>query len=68
MHNPDSADADSVDSFAAKNSISRRKVYDEISSGRLIAKKAGARTIITKEDGARWRRILPKLKPARCTA
>jgi hypothetical protein len=58
MHN---SDADGIDEFAAKNNISRRKVYDEIAAGRLIARKVGSRTIITREDGAAWRQALPKM-------
>jgi len=58
------SDADGLDEFAAKNNISRRKVYDEISAGRLIARKVGSRTIITKEDAAAWRQALPKMIPA----
>ncbi len=57
------ADADSIDAFAIKNNISRRTAYEEINLGRLIARKVGSRTIITKEDAAAWRRALPKLMP-----
>jgi len=57
------SDADSIDAFAVKNNISRRTVYEEINLGRLIARKVGSRTIITKEDAAAWRRSLPKLMP-----
>jgi hypothetical protein len=61
-------DADGIEEFAAKNNISRRKVYDEIGTGRLIARKVGSRTIITKEDGAAWRRALPKMIPTNAAA
>jgi hypothetical protein len=53
--------ADSVNSFAAKHNIGRDLVYKEIAAGRLTARKVNSRTIITKEDGARWRRRLPKM-------
>lgn len=53
------ADADTIAEFAVKNRISRSQVYKEIAAGRLIARKVNTRTIITKEDGAAWRRSLP---------
>jgi hypothetical protein len=53
--------ADSVKTFARKHALSRDAIYAEIASGRLIARKVGARTIITREDAARWRRSLPKM-------
>jgi hypothetical protein len=52
--------ADSVERFAAKHDISRAQAYKEIASRRLIARKVGARTIITHEDAAKWRKRLPK--------
>jgi hypothetical protein len=55
--------ADSVKRFALKHSISRDQVYKEIAAGRLTARKVASRTIITFEDGARWRRSLPKMTP-----
>jgi hypothetical protein len=53
--------ADSVERFAAKHAISRAQAYKEIAAGRLIARKVGSRTIIPREDAARWRRALPKM-------
>ena len=53
--------ADSVARFAAKHAISRAQTYLEIAAGRLIARKVGSRTIITREDAAMWRRALPKM-------
>jgi hypothetical protein len=55
-------DADSIEEFAWKNRISRSQVYEEIKSGRLIASKCGSRTIITRENGAAWRRSLPTIQ------
>lgn len=52
--------ADSIERFAAKNAISRAQAYKEIAAGRLTARKVGARTIVTHEDAAKWRRALPK--------
>jgi hypothetical protein len=56
------AGADGIARFAVKHDISRSKVYEEIANRRLIARKLGSRTIITAEDGAAWRRRLPKAK------
>jgi hypothetical protein len=49
----------SVDSFADAHEIGRSKVFDEIKSGRLRARKVDGRTIITNEDAAEWRAKLP---------
>ena len=49
----------SVESFADAHEIGRSKVYDEINSGRLKARKVDNRTIITSEDAAEWRANLP---------
>src|SRR6266436_5598343 len=57
-------DAFSVDEFAVRNGISRRQAYNEISTGRLIARKVNSRTIITREDAATWRRSLPRMPAA----
>jgi hypothetical protein len=62
------SDADGVDDFARKNSISRSQIYEEIAAGRLIARKVGSRTIITREDGASWRRALPVFADAKGVA
>jgi hypothetical protein len=56
------AGADSVARFAEKHGISRSMAYEEIANGCLVARKVGARTIITSEDAAKWRRALPKAK------
>jgi hypothetical protein len=57
-------DAHRIKDWAARNAISRSKVYEEIKAGRLIARKVGNRTIITNEDGAAWRRALPQMRAA----
>jgi hypothetical protein len=54
------ADAWSVEVWAARHGLSRAAAYREIAAGRLVARKVGARTIITAEDAAAWRRSLPK--------
>jgi hypothetical protein len=50
----------SIDSFADAHEIGRSKVFDEINSGRLKARKVDHRTIITAEDAADWRAKLPR--------
>jgi hypothetical protein len=61
-------DADTVDEFAVRNRTSRSQVYKEIAAGRLVARKIGTRTIITREDGAAWRRSLPAAPAAQPAA
>lgn len=51
--------ADSVSDTAARLGICRAKCYTEISSGRLIARKVGRRTIIERTEQARWLAALP---------
>ena len=34
-------------------------IYEEISAGRLIARKVGRRTIVRRSDAIRWLRALP---------
>lgn len=50
--------------FAKRNGIGVTKTYSEIKSGRLVARKCGARTIITIEDERAWLQKLPKLPSA----
>jgi len=45
--------------FAFKHSLCRAKIYQEISSGRLPAKKVGRSTIITEEGERIWLASLP---------
>jgi hypothetical protein len=56
--------ASRVGDWARENGISRSQAYEEIKAGRLIARKCGAATLITDEDGAEWRRSLPKMNSA----
>jgi hypothetical protein len=53
-------DAYSLVKFASRHGISRSKLYGEIRTGRLTARKIGDRTIILAEDGKAWRESLPK--------
>lgn len=44
--------------------IGRTKLYQELNSGRLAAKKIGTRTIITSEAIDAWFETLPSYDPA----
>ena len=54
----------SIAEFCALTGIGRTKVYEEILAGRLKAKKAGSRTLITAESGKSWLDSLPDYKPS----
>lgn len=49
--------------FARRNGLGLTKTYEEIKSGRLIARKCGTRTLITLDDERSWVQSLPKLSP-----
>jgi hypothetical protein len=53
----------SVKSFCERNEVGKTTVYGEINTGRLRARKAGKRTIITDEDEAEWLKNLPVVEP-----
>jgi hypothetical protein len=36
-------------------------IYEEITAGRLIARKVGRRTVVRRSDALRWLRLLPSL-------
>ena len=55
----------SLKEFLSRNGISRASAYREISSGRLHARKLGAKTLIFAEDEIAWRNSLPVLVSAR---
>jgi hypothetical protein len=55
------AEAFSIDEFCLRYGIGRQLVYDELNSGRLVAKKAGRRTIIPRLNGERWLNSLPTI-------
>ena len=43
-----------ITEFCRRYGIGRTKVYEEIKFGRLIAVKAGHRTLIKEDDAERW--------------
>ena len=49
----------SVENFGDSFSIGRSTIYEEIRSGRLKVRKAGARTLISHEDAMAWLNALP---------
>jgi hypothetical protein len=36
-------------------------IYEEITAGRLVARKVGRRTVVRRSDALRWLRLLPPL-------
>ena len=52
-----------LDEFCEVYRCTRSRAYEEMASGRLIARKAGRRTIITDEDAEDWLRSLPVRQP-----
>jgi excisionase family DNA binding protein len=53
----------SVDQFSVRYGLGRTKIYEEIKSGRLRARKCGKRTIISEDDAEDWLRRLPLIEP-----
>lgn len=51
----------SIKRLASACDVGRSFLYEEINAGRLIAHKAGRRTIIRRVDACRWLRALPIL-------
>jgi excisionase family DNA binding protein len=54
----------SVRDFCKKYGVGRTTTYGEIKAGRLKARKAGRRTIITEDDAEEWLSKLPVLPEA----
>lgn len=54
----------SVPAIAKMFDVSRSKIYLEIQSGRLVARKLGGRTIFLKKDVEAWADALPKMNGA----
>ncbi len=52
----------SIDEFAKSAGVGRDKIYEEIRTGRLRARKAGRRTLITADDARRYLDSLPDLQ------
>ena len=52
----------SIDEFCSRYGPGRTKVYQELKSGRLRARKIGTRTVITEEDAEDWLQHLPVIE------
>jgi hypothetical protein len=48
--------------FVARNGITKDRFYSEIGAGRLVARKAGKRVVVTADDERAWLQSLPKLQ------
>ena len=59
----DHAEAFDIASFCQRFRTNRTALYRELDAGRLVAKKVGRRTIITKADALHWLENLPKQRP-----
>ena len=53
----------SLQEFCRAYGIGRTRTYAELKSGRLRARKAGKRTLITGDDAEAWLRNLPTVGP-----
>ena len=53
-------EAMSVNEVVKAVGIGRTRIFAEIKSGRLVARKVGRRTVILKEDLDAWLRQLPR--------
>jgi hypothetical protein len=54
----------SIRAFCERYDIGRTRVYEEISAGRLKARKSGRRTIIATDDAEDWLNRLPAINEA----
>lgn len=54
----------SISRLVRESDVSRSLIYEEIASGRLIARKIGRRTIVRRADALAWLRSLPRLSRA----
>ena len=53
----------SIDGYSEISGLGRSFLYEEIRNGNLEARKAGRRTIILHDEGQRYLKSLPELKP-----
>jgi excisionase family DNA binding protein len=60
IRSPSAKGAFTIAGFCDWASISRSKVYDEISAGRIRIRKVGARTLILRADAEEWLNSLPE--------
>ena len=55
--------AHTVPDFIRRFGIGRTKLYEELNSGRLKARKVGGRTLILEADAQEWLAELPVKEP-----
>ena len=60
----DSKEALTPDAFCERFSVGKTKLYEELASGRLKAKKNGSRTLIPVVAAQAWLASLPDYEPA----
>jgi hypothetical protein len=48
--------------FLSRNGITKDRFYSEIGAGRLVARKAGRRVVVSADDERAWLQSLPKLQ------
>jgi hypothetical protein len=53
--------ADRPEEFCKRYNIGQTKLFEEIKSGRLKAKKLGRATLISRTEGERWFNALPDM-------
>lgn len=51
-----------INQFCEHYGVGRTFFYEQVSSGRLAARKAGAKTLILRAEAERWASALPKLQ------
>jgi hypothetical protein len=52
----------SIARLAKMTDLSRSSLYEEIAAGRLVARKTGRRTIVTRADALGWLRSLQPMR------
>ena len=57
-----------IDDAAHAGDVGRSTIYEEIASGRLVARKIGRRTVILAVDLNEWINNLPKMKADHASA
>lgn len=57
------SEALTVKQFCNSYGIGQTKFYEEVSAGRLEARRSGRRVLVTREAAAAWLSSLPKVEP-----
>jgi hypothetical protein len=59
IRNSGTVEAISIEAFCTEFGVGKTFAYGEIARGKLIARKAGRRTLIARDDAHRWLKSLP---------